>query len=110
MKIEALPLDVWVIVMRHIGSDRLLETFNTLFSSRALNVPVRYKLDTFWIIVSQARHLYGMEEQALFPNVDTYRTTLQQLQEMGVSREDASRAVSISNGNLDDAMLHLWQL
>lgn len=110
MRIVDLPLDVWVIVMRHISNDQLLATFNTLYLSGALNVPVRCKLDAFWIVVSQARHLRQMQEAALFPDVGLYQHAFTQLREMGVSVEDASRAVSVSNGSLDDAMVHLFQL
>lgn len=110
MGISALPLDVWVIIMKYIDNDKLLSTFNVLCLSQALNVPCRHRLDAFWTIISQARYLAKCEEEASFPNVEAYQHTFRQLREMGVSVEDASHAVSVSNGNMDDAMSHLWQI
>ena len=63
MRIEDLPVDVWVIIMKHAQNQMFLDTFNTLFLSGALNIPAKYKLDTFWIVVSQ-RHAQQIEERS----------------------------------------------
>lgn len=96
--------------MKYIDNNKLLKTFNILFLSQAFNIPLRYKLDTFWTIISQARYLEKLEEETLFPDVDMYRNTFKQLREMGVSSDNASNAVGISNGNIDSAIFHLWQI
>ena len=109
MRIQDLPVDVWVIVMKHVQNQKLLETFDTLFLSRAINIPAKYKLDTFWIVVSQ-RHMEQIEEKTMFPDVDMFKDTFQKLREMGVSFDKASHAVRIANGKLDDAVHYLWNI
>lgn len=108
MRIDQLPLDAWVIIMMHIDNKDLLRTFDTLILSRALNIPLKYKLDTFWILVSQARYLGLVDLESPFPDVEMYRESFHQLQEMGVSSTEASEAVGVSNGTFEGAVFHLW--
>lgn len=108
MRIDQLPLDAWVVIMMHIDNNDLLRTFDTLILSRALNIPLKYRLDTFWIIVSQARYLGRVDSESSFPDIELYRESLHQLQEMGVSSAEAAEAVSVSNGTFEGAVFHLW--
>lgn len=108
--ITDLPLDAWVVILIHIDSTNLLKIFNTLFKSRAINISLKYKLDTFWIVMSQARylsHIVKLEKEATFPDVGLYKTSFETLVDMGVPADTASYAVGRAYGDIQGAMLML---
>jgi len=52
-----IPMDTWVIILRFINRKDLVSTFNCLFDADIFNIPEKYRLDTFWVVMSQARYL-----------------------------------------------------
>jgi hypothetical protein len=50
-----IPLDAWVVIMMHVERSNLVCVFDRIFASGALSVPLRSRLDTFWVVISQAR-------------------------------------------------------
>ena len=98
-----IPLDAWVVIMRYIDRNNLVKTYNNIFGSNALNIPTREKLNTFWILVSQARMLDKLEEICELPNVDFFKQTFSKLTEMGMHKDQALNIVRASNGNLEKA-------
>lgn len=105
--IQNLPLDIWVIVLLNIDEKRLLETFNKLVNCQAINIPLTQRLDTFWIVVSQAR-LYNVGDGGNeFPDSLTIRQSFEKLCDMGFDGEIASEALRYSIGNLEHALDYL---
>lgn len=108
LTIRDIPLDAWVIVLKFINPELLVQTFHNLFYSTALNIPERYKMDAFWIVVAEARHaadrsmLVNSREDFLC-DLHLYHSCRDTLIEMGVHSENATRLARDSNGSLDAA-------
>ena len=107
--ITDLPLDAWVIVLMYVDNNNLLESFNVLVNSRAINIPLKYRLNTFWTVMSQARYLSQkkIEKEISFPNSDIYKSSFGKLIDMGVPIDKASDAVGRAYGNIEEAMKKL---
>tara|TARA_B100001778_G_C18486769_1_gene583058 strand:+ start:86 stop:424 length:339 start_codon:yes stop_codon:yes gene_type:complete len=99
-----IPLDAWVIILRFIDKKNLVETFNRLFASRILDIPNSFRIDTFMIVVSQARYLDTKEEECPEINAIVHRNSFDKLVDMGVEKNRASILVQESNGDLEHAM------
>ena len=108
--ITDLPLDAWVVILMHVDNNNLLQSFNVLVKSRAINIPLKYRLDTFWTVMSQARYLSQktkVEEEVAFPDADLYKTSFEKLRGMGVPVDQASDVVGRAYGDIEGAMMIL---
>lgn len=104
MMIEDIPLDAWVIILRHINKQNLIEIYDILFASRAIKVPVQEKLNTFWIVVSQSRYLDELDQEFdQMPDPSESKVVLRTLQEMGLHKDRAYEVVRQACSNLDNA-------
>ncbi len=101
-----IPLDAWVVILRFIDKQKLVDTFNKLFDSRILNIPAQCRIDTFWIVVSQSRYLDECEKEVELPEPNSlvHRNCLDKLTEMGVNRDYALNVVRATNGDFQGAM------
>ena len=101
-----IPLDAWVVILRFVDKQKLVDTFNKLFDSQILNIPEQCRIDTFWIVVSQSRYLDQCEKEIELPepNGFVHQNCLAKLVEMGVNREHALNVVRATNGDFDGAM------
>lgn len=93
-----LPLDAWVVIMIHLDVARLPSAFEQVFE--LLNISKAHKLDTFFVVVSQARFVQSSVPFDSMPDATPYREVCTQLVDMGFSRDDAMHVSSQSNGNL----------
>jgi hypothetical protein len=106
--IQDLPLDAWVVVLLNIDRNNLLHVFNHLIQSRAINIALSQKLNTFWIVMSQARlYTYIEPIDDNFPHVNDYKTSHRVLCDMGFTNDVAYEAVRYSNGNIEGALSFL---
>ena len=101
--INEIPIDAWVIILRFINKQNLIETFNILFAARAINIPRDEKLNTFWIVVSQSRFLDDVQEFDRMPDAYESKIILGKLKEMGINENRAYEVVRQANSNLDQA-------
>ena len=97
--IHNIPLDAWIIILRFIDKQALVETFNNLFSSNIFNIPEKYKLDTFWLVVSQARYM-DYEDILNLERSYMFRANSMKLMEMGVDRETTYTILRETHGHL----------
>lgn len=102
--IHRIPLDAWVIILRYIDKQRLVQTFYHLFNSNVFAIPLKNRTDTFWIVVSQARHLDRLEEALPSPDSSVVRRYFAHLTDMGVPAEQASDILRRSEGDFDFAL------
>lgn len=111
--IHDIPLDIWVIIMRFINSNEIVQTFENLFLSNIFNIPEINKLDAFWIVVSQARYMDNQEKQLIdwandnqTDEIIRTHCTFNKLIDMGLNSEQAREVTIHSLGHLD-AAIHL---
>lgn len=109
--IHDIPLDIWVIIMRFINSNEIVQTFENLFSSDIFNIPEINKLDAFWIVVSQARYMDTQEKQLIdwandnqTDEIIRTHCTFNKLIDMGLNSEQAREVTIHSFGHLDAAI------
>lgn len=98
--IHDIPLDAWVVILRFISRTALIDTFNKLFYSRIINVPLKSKLETFWIVISQARYLDAQMEEEFAEDVQLWKKNCQQLVEMGIEKSSAVDLLRKTNGDI----------
>lgn len=98
--ISEIPIDAWVVILRYIDKQNLIQTYNVLFASRAINIPFEEKLNTFWIVVSQSRCLDNSEDFDEMPDAQESKLVLGKLREMGVNELRAYELVRQANSNL----------
>ena len=96
-----IPLDAWVIILRHIDKCNLIPTYNKLFFSRAICVPVQEKLNTFWIVISQSRYIDKIESFDEMPDSMESKIALHKLQQFGIGQERACELIRTANGSLN---------
>lgn len=99
-----IPLDAWVIILRYIDKLNLISTYDKLFISRAICVPVKEKLNTFWIVISQSRYIDQMEYFDEMPDPMESKLTLYQLKKLGIVEERACELIRTANGSLIGAL------
>jgi hypothetical protein len=101
-----IPLDAWIVILRFIDKQNLVETFNKLFDSEILNIPQQCRIDTFWIVVSQSRYIDECEKEVELPEPNglIHKNCLDKLVEMGVNKESALNVVRKTNGDFHGAM------
>ena len=99
-----IPLDAWVIILRHIDKFNLIPTYNKLFISRAICVPVKEKLNTFWIVISQSRYIDTIESFDEMPDSIESKIALHKLQQLGIGQERACELIRTANGSLSGAL------
>ena len=63
MSLLSIPLDAWVVILRHVDERDIVRAFSRIYASGALGVPPFRKLDAFWLVVTQAR-LHEREAEA----------------------------------------------
>lgn len=97
-----LPLDAWVVILVHLDRARLAETFEAIFW--LLGVPMAYKLDAFWIVVSQARLLEPHRRFDDMPDPQPYIHVCAQLVDMGVPADRALDLSAQADGNFLSAL------
>ena len=102
--INDIPMDVWVVILRFVNKHNLINTFNKLLISRAINIPLPEKLNTFWIVVSQSRYIDTQESFDCMPDAQVSKHVFYQLKDMGIHEARASELVREANGNLYDAL------
>lgn len=108
--INDIPLDAWVVILRFIDKNNLIKTFNILFVSRAIKIPVKEKLNTFWIVMSQSRYLDTHEQFDEMPDSNEPKEVFRKLKEMGVDDSRAYQLVRQTEARLQDAFILLgWQ-
>lgn len=105
--IHDIPLDAWVIILRFINRNRLVDTFNSLFKANIFNIPEKCRIDTFWIVISQARYLEKQEEMVALPNGAIIHESFKRLIEMGVHPDCASDVLRRSKGDFQLAVFYL---
>ena len=109
--IQDLPLDAWVVVMLNVHENDMLNSFNKLINCQAIHIPVSERLNTFWIVMSQARMYNAANKSAnLFLNTcdaDAFRSIYDKLHEMGFDSDVTINAVRHSNGKLEAALDYL---
>ena len=98
--IHVIPIDAWVVILRFINKHDLVHTYNILFRSRAINVPIWEKLNTFWIVVSQSRMLDSCTEFDDIPNIYETKSVFAKLKDMGLHEDRASEIIRSVNGNV----------
>jgi len=98
--IYLIPLDAWVIILRFINKNNLVDTFNNLFESNVFDIPERLRLDTFWVVIAQARYL---DKEELTFDIDTSgsKYAYEKLIEIGIHSEKACHLIRHTNGNLN---------
>lgn len=101
-----IPLDAWVVILRFIDKQKLVDTFNKLFVSQILNIPAQCRIDTFWIVVSQSRYLDSCEKEVELPEPNSFvhQSCFNRLTEMGVNHERALNVIRETNGDFQGAM------
>ena len=105
--INDIPLDAWVVILRFIDKNNLIKTFNILFVSRAIKIPVKEKLNTFWIVMSQSRYLDTHEQFDEMPDSNEPKEVFRKLKEMGVDDSTAYHLVRQTDARLENAMILL---
>ena len=105
--VHDIPVDAWVIILRYIDRHKLVETFDILFESDIFGIPKELKIDTFWIVISQARLLDQQIHSE--PNLDAshIRLLFNKLKEFGFNDDAASDLVRNSNGQFSNALTML---
>ena len=91
-----IPIDAWVVILRHVNKKKLINTYNKLFISRAINVPLTEKLNTFWMVVSQSR-LMDVEEFDTMPDSMKCKNILSNLMKDGVDEKKACEMIRMMN-------------
>ena len=94
-----IPLDAWVIILRFINKDNLVDTFNNLFDSNVFDIPETLRLDTFWVVISQARYL-DKEDLAFDIDPSVPKHAYEKLVEFGIHSEKACDLIRHTNGDL----------
>lgn len=109
--IHDIPLDAWATIMLYVDSQNLVQTFQLLEESNALNIDKRYSLDVFWILVNLARlqSRHDVVKDLPQPDIDSNRFmfSFTTLKEMGLDSETARYYVEHSHGNLQHALFLL---
>ena len=100
-----IPLDAWVIILRHIDRFNLIPTYNKLFISRAICVPIKEKLNTFWIVISQSRYIDKIESFDEMPDSMESKIALHRLQQLGIDKERACELIRTANESL--SLIHI---
>lgn len=94
-----IPIDVWVVVLRHVDKQNIIDTYNKLFISRAINIPLKEKLNTFWIVVSQSRQMDFDNEFDIMPDSTIPKMMLLELKKNGMDEAEAMKVIRDMNGN-----------
>lgn len=102
--IHDIPVDAWVIILRYIDRHKLVETFDILFESDIFGIPKEFKIDTFWIVISQARLLDQQLECESDLNSLPMRELFNKLKEYGFNDDMAADLVRKSNGEFSNAL------
>ena len=102
--IHDIPLDAWVIILRHIDKFNFIPTYEKLFISRAICVPVKEKLNTFWLVISQSRYIDRIESFDEMPDPMESKIALCKLQELGIGEDRACELIRTANGSLMGAL------
>jgi len=102
--VHTIPLDAWVVILRFVDRQNLVHTFNCLFDANIFDIPEKNRIDTFWVVMSQARYLDTIEAMSKEmpvpePNGTEIKSLYQKLVEMGVNSEKASDVLRQSNGD-----------
>ena len=107
LQISDIPLDAWVVILRYINRHDLVEVFNNCFDANVFGIANKDRMDTFWIVMTQARLLdkEEMPESCIDPT--PYRCTHERLREFGLSVDRVSEIVRQSNGDFETAMYML---
>lgn len=109
--IQDLPLDAWVIIMLNVKDEDLINSFNKLISCQAIYVPLQERLNTFWIVASQARtYNNAKESMEMFTDAcdaKVFKSMYNVLNEMGFSSDMAMNAIRSSNGRIETALNYL---
>ena len=103
MRVQSLPLDVWQNVVGHFEAQEAVRVFDALW--RAGVFPSMRRLDAFWAVIMASRHVSVAEHEFdSLPDPEPFRTGVDQLTEMGVSRESAIRVLRDARGSWEGAM------
>lgn len=104
VSISDIPLDAWVVILRHIDRRNLVGVFDRCFHANVFGISERDRIDTFWIVMTQAR-LMDEEEMPYFAFDPTpYCSTRDRLLEFGLPTERVSEVVRQSHGNFENAL------
>lgn len=102
--IHSIPLDTWTRIMLFLDETDLVNNFEILFKANVFDIPESERLNTFWIITSQARYMRSMEEFSSFPDHNCVKHTFNTLINFGLTDEYACQIVRESNGSILHAM------
>jgi predicted transcriptional regulator len=101
--IDDVPMDAWVIILRHVNRNNLIDMYNRLIISRAIRIPLEERLNTFWVVVSQARYLEQLEMMSPMPHANDAKLMLTKLVEYGINENYACELVRRTNADIHHA-------
>lgn len=99
-----IPLDAWVVILRYVNRHNLVEVFDNCFHANVFGVRTQDRVDTFWIVMTQARLLDEEGMPGFDLDATPFHTTFRTLLEFGVCVDSAKDLVRRGNGSLDAAM------
>lgn len=106
LKVSDIPLDAWVVILRHIDRHNLVRVFDDCFDANVFGIDKKDRMNTFWIVMAQAR-LLDQEEMPVFDIDPTpYVSTRNRLLDFGLPPDRVAEVVRQSQGDFDVA-LHL---
>ena len=98
LSIRIIPIDAWRIILSYIEESDVVKTYCRLFSSGALGIPVKNRLDVFHLVVEKRER--KSEREVKMENAEDYRRILRTLEEFGVPPEVALHSTRLSRGSL----------
>jgi hypothetical protein len=102
--IHDIPLDTWTRIMLFVNPNTLVETFDILYEANVFNIPDTERLNTFWIIIAQARHInISKDVFDVFPDAKSAKWAYSTLKDLGLNEAYAIELVRQTNANLQAA-------
>lgn len=101
-----IPLDAWATIMLFVDEQNLISTFDTIYSSGAINISEGERLNTFWTLMSLAKlkmNEKNVQKPSFSLDSSYHVETFRKLREMGVHSEKAYSVIRQTDGTLDGA-------